>query len=628
MEKTKVQLRMQRVRQRMQEEKIDAWIVFSNDYHKSEYVGKYFKCREYISGFTGSAGTVVILREEAGLWTDGRYFLQAEDELKESGITLYKQGEENVPELEEYLLQKLPYNSSVGVNGKTISVNEYYKIKKKLEKKQIKICLDGDLVGDIWNERPEMSCKPIWELALCYAGVSRTEKLNMLRNKLKNEGADCTIISSLEDIAWTLNIRGNDIACTPVAISFLIINEKEAIWFVQSKAVNRELKGRLLKDGIITRNYNEIDHYLSEETDCLNLFFDPERTNMHIFEKIQGRKFAKQGKNLEGKNITLLAKAIKNPVEIENMRIAHKKDAIACIKFIYWLKNSINKRIMNQDQYYNNDSKIQETSTDSFHQITELTVIKKLEEFRCAQEHYVGPSFNTIAGYAEHSAIIHYNATPDTDLPLKAKGFLLIDSGGHYLEGTTDITRTIALGPLTEEQKHYYTLVLKGNLNLAAVKFKYGSAGVSLDCLARIPLWKEGLDYNHGTGHGVGYLLGVHEPPNSFRNKLSEHGDECIRMEPGMITSDEPGIYLPGKYGIRLENLIVCKESEKNEFGRFLEFDTLTLVPFERDAILVEELHDWEREWLNQYHTKIRHEMEQYLNFQEYEWIKSVTAAL
>lgn len=628
MEKTKVPIRLQRVRQRMQEEKIDAWIVLSNDYHKSEYVGKYFKCREYISGFTGSAGTAVILQDEAGLWTDGRYFIQAEEELKGSGISLYKQGEENIPEIEEYLLQKLPYNSSVGVNGKTISVKEYCKLKKRLEKKQIKIWLDGDLVGDIWSERPEMSCKPIWELQLCYAGVSRIEKLNMLREKLKKEGADCTLISSLEDIAWTLNIRGNDIACTPVAISFLIVNEKETIWFVQSKAVNRELKEKLLKDGIIIRSYNEIDHYLSDETESRNLFLDPERTNMHIFEKIQKRKFANGGNILEGKNITLLIKAIKNPVEIKNMYIAHKKDAVACIKFIYWLKNHVNERIKKQDQHLNNNRRDQDACTKSFHKITELTVIKKMEEFRCEQEHYLGPSFNTIAGYDEHSAVIHYNATPDTDCSLEARGFLLIDSGGHYLEGTTDITRTIALGPLTEEQKHYYTLVLKGNINLAAVKFKYGSPGVSLDCLARKPLWKEGLDYNHGTGHGVGYLLSVHESPNSFRNKTSENRDECIRLEPGMITSDEPGIYLPGKYGIRLENLIVCKESEKNEFGRFLEFDTLTLVPFERDAILVEELDDWEREWLNQYHAKIRDEMKQYLNFQEYEWLKNVTAAL
>ncbi len=627
MNKKEIQLRLQKVRQRMQEEKIDAWIVLSNDYHKSEYVGPYFKCREYISGFTGSAGTVVILQKEAGLWTDGRYFLQAEAELDGSEIILYREGEEGVPELEDFLLQKLQSHAVVGVNGKTISVSLYRKLKRKLDKRDIQIYLNRDLVGDIWKERPKMACEPVWELELCYAGVTRMEKLDMLRMKLEKEGADTTIISSLEDIAWTLNVRGNDIACTPVVISFLVIGKKDIVWFVQRDAIAKEIEKKIESDGITVCDYEEIDNYISNEINSRMVYLDPERTNMHIFEKVQKRMLMKKGDIVEGKNITLLAKAVKNPIEIKNMRIAHKKDAAACIKFIYWLKKNI-RHMEGRDQWCDNNKIDSKASENVTYNITELSAAEKLEKFRCDMENYLGPSFNTIAGYAHHSAIVHYSATPESDLQLKANGFLLLDSGGHYLEGTTDITRTIVLGPLTEEQKHHYTLVLKGNLNLAAAKFRYGSAGVSLDCLARNPLWKEGLDYNHGTGHGVGYLLSVHEPPNSFRNKTSESGDECTRLEPGMITSDEPGVYLPGKYGIRLENLVVCVESEKNAFGRFLAFDTLTLVPFERDAILVEELDDWERKWLNQYHAKICKEMEQYLDYEEYEWLKQVTAEI
>lgn len=610
MKNTGVQLRIKNIRQRMQEEKIDAWIVLSSDYHASEYVGEYFKCREYISGFTGSAGTVVILRKEAGLWTDGRYFLQAESELQGSGITLYRKGEENILELEEFLMQKLPEKAVVGVDGRTISISSYRKMKKKLDKKQIAICLDFDLVGDIWQDRPAMSHRPAWELNTSYAGVSRAEKLSVIWKELEKKGADCSIISSLEDIAWILNIRGNDIACTPVVLSFLLVRKKDAIWFIQMEAVSEDLMQKLQKDKVRVCKYHDIYQFLRTEMDSLILYLDPDRTNMLIYKSIKERKNASKVNILEGKNLTLLPKAVKNKIEVENMRKAHIKDATACIKFIYWLKTSVRK------------------NQDNMEEITEISVEKKLEEFRLEQEHYLGASFHTIVGYAHHGAIVHYNAVPSSNLPLKAENFVLIDSGGHYLEGTTDITRTIALGALTYEQKHYYTLVLKGNLRLAASKFKYGCAGIHLDCLAREALWKEGLDYNHGTGHGVGYLLSVHEAPNCFRNMISESRDESVKLEPGMITSNEPGIYLEGNYGIRLENLILCKEIEKNEFGRFLGFETLTLVPFERDAILVEELEDWEREWVNFYHARIRKEIGGNLNAEESAWLEEATAEI
>jgi len=621
---TKVQLRLENLRQRMREEKMDAWIVMSSDYHASEYVVDYFKCREYISGFTGSAGTVVILETEAGLWTDGRYFLQAEDELQGSGITLYRKGEENVPELEEYLNQKLPEKASIGVDGRTISVNAYRKMKKKLDKKKIEIRLDCDLVGDIWQNRPAISHTPAWELNICYAGVSRAEKLSMLWQKLKKVGAECSVISSLDDIAWVLNIRGSDIACTPVVISFLVVREADAVWFVQKEAVSDSLAEKLQRDRVMIRNYYDIYQFLSKELESRILYIDPDRTNMLIYKKVKERNGAEKENILEGKNLTLLPKAVKNHTEIENMRKAHKKDAIACIKFIYWLKTNVHKK-ERKDQ---NISHINNNSENPAGQITEIAAAKKLEEFRLGQEHYLGASFNTIVGYARHGAIVHYSAASDTDMPLEAENFVLVDSGGHYLEGTTDITRTVALGPLTYEQKHHYTTVLKGNLRLAAAKFRYGCAGINLDSLAREALWKDGLDYNHGTGHGVGYLLSVHEGPNCFRTNISESKDECIRLEPGMITSNEPGVYLPGKYGIRLENLILCRELEENEFGRFLGFETLTLVPFERDAIVAEELEDWEREWLNLYHARVLKEIGGYLTPQEVMWLRDATAEI
>lgn len=608
MKNTEVQLRMKNIRQHMQEEKIDAWIVLSSDYHASEYVGEYFKCREYISGFTGSAGSVVILKTEAGLWTDGRYFLQAEDELQGSGITLYRKGEENVPELEEYLIRKLPENATIGVDGKTISMSSFQKMKEKLDKKKILVRLDCDLVGNIWQDRPPMSHRLAWELDIKYAGASRAEKLSIIWKKLEEKGADCSVISSLDDIAWTLNIRGSDVSCTPVVLSFLLIRKADAIWFVQKEAVSETLTEKLRKDHVLIRNYDDIYSFLPKELDSQVLYLDPERTNMLIFKMAQESKGIQT--ILEGKNLTLLPKAIKNQIEVENMRKAHIKDAVAYIKFIYWLKTNVRSYPNHREQ------------------ITEISAAEKLEGFRLEQEHYLGPSFDTIVGYAQHGAVVHYSAVPDTDMVLEADNFVLIDSGGHYLEGTTDITRTIALGPLTYEQKHYYTLVLKGNLHLAAARFKYGCAGIHLDCLAREALWKDGLDYNHGTGHGVGYLLSVHESPNCFRNRISERGDESARLEPGMITSNEPGVYLAGKYGIRLENLILCKELEKNEFGRFLGFETLTLVPFERDAIIAEELEHWEREWLNLYHARIRKEIGGYLNAEESAWLEEAAAEI
>lgn len=627
------QAKLEKIRNRMKEEHIDAILVLSSDFHESEYVGDYFKCREYISGFTGSAGSVAVLQDKAGLWTDGRYFLQAEKELKGSGIVLFKKGEENVPELEAYVAQNLEEYAAVGVDGRMISVDAYRRLCKALEKKKISIRLDCDFVGDIWKDRPEMSCMPAWELNICYAGSPRSEKLSTLREKLAEEGAKCTVISSLDDIAWVLNIRGNDVACTPLVLSYLVVNESNALWFVQEQAISRQLAERLEKDGIFIRDYKKIYSYL-QEMEEETVYLDPKRTNMLLYQSAQEKNPSGTRKIVEGRNLTLLAKAVKNPIEIENIKKAHRKDAAACIKFMYWLKTQVQKNTeKNQSKMDAEENGLfvlegDENSGKERKLLTEITAAEKLEEFRKKQEDYLGPSFHTIVGYAQHGAIVHYSATAKTDLPFQAENLVLIDSGGHYMEGTTDITRTIALGPLTQEQKHAYTLVLKGNINLAAAKFKYGACGASLDCLARKALWQEGLDYNHGTGHGVGYLLSVHEPPNCFRSTISESGEESVKLEPGMVTSNEPGIYIEGKFGIRLENLILCKEIEKNPYGRFLGFETLTLVPFEREAIVVEELEAWERDWLNQYHKEIVAKVGGLLDEKELEWLKEATEAI
>lgn len=605
--------RLKQIRQRMREEKLDAYIVLSDDFHTSEYVGEHFRCREYISGFTGSSASVVILLEEAGLWTDGRYFIQAEEQLAGSGITLYRIGEEGVPKLEDYLNQKLAEHAHIGMDGRTITAKKYRKLEKKLQKKQIKICLNYDLAGEIWPNRPKMSCEQAWELDVCYAGRSRAEKLAEIREKLIKKDADCTVISSLDDIAWTLNVRGNDIECTPVVLSFLAVSMEKAFWFVQKGVAAKPLADRLQADGITIRDYHEIYSFLEHELDGQALYLDPQRTNMLIYEKAEKwkktlDKKAQDKKIIEGRNLTLLPKAIKNPVEVENMRQAHIKDAVACTKFIYWLKSHAASQT-----------------------ITELSAAEKLEAFRRQQEHYLGASFHTIAGYAKHGALPHYSVSLESNLLIKAENFFLIDSGGHYLEGTTDITRTIAPGmevKLTEEQKHHYTLVLKGNIRLSSTKFKYECAGINLDHLAREALLKEGLDYNHGTGHGVGYLLCVHEPPNSFRCKVSSSRDECMKLEAGMITSNEPGLYLEGQYGIRIEDLIVCKKLEKNQFGQFMGFETLSFVPYERDAILTEELTGQERDLINQYHAKVFETIAPYLDAEEKIWLQEATAEL
>ena len=585
------------LREKMRETGVDACLIPTSDFHGSEYVGDYFKCREYISGFTGSAGTLVITLDEAGLWTDGRYFLQAAKQLEGSGIMLRKERQPGVPAIEEYLKRTLKRGETLGFDGRCIMQDSAEKLITQLNAQGVAVRTDIDLTGAVWKNRPELSAQPVWPLPVEYAGESSESKIKRVREFLAEKKADYFLLTSLEDIAWLLNMHGNDVESTPVILSYLLLGEKELTWYVQEKCLSEKIKILLEMQGIKAAPYAQIYEDVKKLPEDASVYYDKSAVNTALVSSLPEKV-----KKIEGINPTFLFKAKKNPVEVENERNAHIKDGVAVTKFIYWLKSQIGKT-----------------------KITEISAAEQLEQFRNAQEHYVEPSFAPIIAYKEHGAIVHYSATKESDVELKPESFVLADTGGHYLEGTTDITRTIALGSLTQEEKEMYTTVLKGHIQLEMARFLQGCSGQSLDVLARTPLWEKGLDYNHGTGHGVGYLLSVHEGPNSFRYRPSVNGrNDCV-FEEGMITSDEPGIYLEGKFGIRLENMIVCQKDMENDYGSFLCFDALTLVPFERSAIIAEELSTKEKEWINKYHQKVFETIAPYLTEEEAGWLREET---
>ena len=586
-----------RLRGRMQEESVDAYLIMTDDFHGSEYVGDYFKSREYISGFTGSAGTLLVRKDCAGLWTDGRYFLQAETQLAGSGITLFRSGQPGVPDLEDYLVEQLADGQTLGFDGRCVMAGYARKLRERLEQKGVRIRNDLDLVGDVWPDRPALSKEPVWQLAERYAGIGVKDKLAEVRQILHKKKADWFLLASLEDICWLLNVRGNDVACTPVVLSYLMMSRDQVFWYVQREAVPEPVQADLQEAGVVLREYGQIYEDASRLPGGVRLLCDENHVNDALISRI-----APDVVVVDGENPTLLLKAVKNPVEIANEKAAHIKDGIAVTRFIYWLKTRVGRE-----------------------EITEISAASRLEMFRREQEDYLEPSFYPILAYGPHGAIVHYSADETSDVPLEPEGFLLADTGGHYMEGTTDITRTIALGPLTQEQKVMYTTVLKAHIRLADAVFLQGAAGVSLDVLARTPLWERGLDYNHGTGHGVGYLLSVHEGPNSFRFRPSAvRGGDHV-MKEGMITSDEPGIYLEGKFGVRLENLLVCAARQTNSYGTFLGFEPLTMVPFDRDAILWDTLSEKELRWLAAYHQKVYESLAPHLSEEERQWLRETT---
>ncbi len=575
---------------------VDVYVVPTADFHGSEYVGDYFRCRAYVSGFTGSAGTLAVSQDWAGLWTDGRYFLQAAEQLKDSGIALCKMEQPGVPTLEEWLEAELKAGMTLGFDGRTMSAGEGERLRDVAEKAGAQLCCELDLVGEIWEDRPPLSSASAWELDEKYTGCSRRTKLNTLKQEVKDPGADTFILTSLDDLAWLLNIRGSDVACCPVVLSSLLLDENGIRLYADQQKFSLELKEKLEADGITFRPYFDLYEDVRHIPENSTVLLDPQKVNFSVLQSLP-----KSVKTLRKSNPTERKKAVKNPTECENMRLAHIKDGVALTRFMKWLKETV------------------KTAT-----VSELSAAEKLEEFRRQMTHYQGPSFDPIMGYGPHGAIIHYSATEESCAALKPEGFLLSDTGGHYLEGSTDVTRTFVLGPLTREMRHDYTTVLRGHLNLAGAVFKAGIGGAGLDILARAPFWSQGLDFNHGTGHGVGYLLSVHEGPQRIRYGC--HAD--TPLEPGMITSNEPGLYLEGKYGIRLENLELCIKKEETEYGVFLGFEPLTMCPFELDAICAEELSEREKKLLNDYHETVYQTLSPWLDDAERAWLRSAARAI
>lgn len=588
--------RIEKLRSLMKEKDIFAYIIPSADYHQSEYVGEFFKGREFISGFTGSAGTVVITQEKAILWTDGRYFLQAEEELSTSCVELYKMGQENVPTTFEYIENEVPSGSKVGFDGRTISAAMGAILELNLAKKNITISYEDDLLNEIWEDRPALSDVKAFLLDIKYSGEDFTSKIARVREWMRENNTTTHILTSLDDIAWLFNIRGGDIKYNPVVLSYAVITLDKAILFIDENKLNDEIKTSFGEEVVEIKNYFEIYEFVKTINKEEIVLIDSNKISYSILKNIPAGV-----KVVNGMNPSTKFKAQKNSVEIENTKKAHIRDGVAVTKFMYWLKNNIGKI-----------------------EITELSAADKITELRREQGKFIEESFGTIAGYASNGAIIHYSVTKESNITLKDRGLFLLDSGGQYFDGTTDITRTFALGELTEEEKYHFTTVARAMIRLSDVKFLYGVNGYYLDILARGILWNEGLNYNHGTGHGVGHVLNVHEGPNGFRldNK------ESAILEEGMITTNEPGFYKAGSHGIRLENEMLCVKGEKNEFGQFMEFEPITIAPIDLDAINVELMKEDEKAYLNEYHKMVFDTVSPFLTTEETNWLKEYTRAI
>ncbi len=582
---------LEKLREAMEEENIDYYIIPSSDSHQSEYVAEHFKGREFISGFTGSAGVLLVGLKEAFLWTDGRYFIQAERELNGSGISLMKMRTPGYPTIEEWIKKNIKTEKTLGFDGRLFSVNQYKGFLDISKENNFSINMDNDLLKNIWEARPELPKSKIFLHEEVYSGKYASEKLQEVRKHIKEKDAKNYIISSLDDIAWLCNIRGNDVKFNPVALSYVLINENYANLYINNDKIDDNTKEKLKNEGFEIYEYDEIEEHvkLIEDTTII----DPNKLNAKIYSCLSS-----DVKIINEMNITTKLKAIKNEVEIANTEKSQVRDGVAMVKFIKWLKDTLGKE-----------------------KITEISASKKLTEFRSKGENYKGDSFGTIAGYKEHAAMMHYSATEATDYELKQEGMFLVDSGGQYLDGTTDITRTFILGNITEEEKRDFTLVLKGHIALSTAKFLKGTTGVNLDILARRPLWNYGIDYKCGTGHGVGYFLNVHEGPQGIRPE----GNSTV-LKPGMIITNEPGVYKEGKHGIRIENtLLVVKDINSEEFGEFYKFKTISYCPIDLNGVVIEMLTNEERDWLNNYHKIVFEKLSPYLNDEEIEFLKVQT---
>ncbi|MDO4834218.1 MAG: aminopeptidase P family protein [Bacillota bacterium] len=608
--KSSIPDRLTALREHMRAKAIDACIVPTGDPHMSEYTSNHYKTLEFITGFTGSAGTAVITSDAAGLWTDNRYFLQAADQLSGSGITLYKEGMPGTIKIHEFLLQKLQLNSTICVDGRLVSNAWMNKLRRDVAAGNYNLCADIDPVGEIWTDRPEAEYNIVVNYPLQYAGMTRVEKIKIIREDLSAAGTNALVLSMLSDIAWLTNLRGGDVLCNPVFFSFVILTEETVLLYAEPDAFSPELVQELARDGIQLFPYKRFYYDLEKikEITPVNspaaVMLDRETCSELIF-----RSLPEDVRVVNEYSPVMRRKAIKNPVEMDGIRSAHLKDGIAMCRFLYWLKGVAAKA----------------AETCSKMEITELSAAEKLHEFRAEQELFMGDSFEAIVGYGSHGAVVHYSATPESNVALEPHGMVLIDSGGQYLDGTTDITRTIVLGSLCEKEKTLFTAVLRGHINLARAVFPKGLSGANLDYLAHEPLWQMGLDYLHTTGHGVGHYLNVHEDPNEIYWDETDMIPPMPPFEEGMLSSDEPGYYEDDHFGIRHESLLLCIAGDTTAYGQFLKFEEVTLAPFDLEGIIPEQMQPDEINYLNTYHETVYSLIAPHLNEEERTWLREAT---
>ena len=595
--KTNIPERIAALREAMKQHKIDAYIIPTSDPHMSEYPADCWKYREWISGFTGSAGTVIITADKAGLWTDSRYFLQASTQLEGTGIELFKMMLPETPTIPEFQTHELKEGQTVGLNGEIYSLADARSLEKALAEKEIKLNTNASLIDPIWKERPAIPEAPMFEMPIELSGKSTEDKLLDINKMLHKAGADCTILSALDEVAWTFNIRGTDVAYNPVVISYAFVSEKESVLFVNPKKIPAEIAEHLKKEGVTLADYGMLATFLSRLPERTRVFIDSKRTNVAIYNALP-----KSSILIEGISPANHLKSIKNETEIKGFRNAVLKDGIAMTKFYFWLEKMLK----------------------AGEKVTELSAAAKLTALRSEQPQYVMDSFASISSYGPHGAVVHYSPTPETDTELKTDSLYLLDSGAQYLDGTTDITRTIALcDEPSEQMKKDFTRALKGTIGIAKCKFPAGIRGCLIDAFARKALWDAGINYLHGTCHGIGHCLNVHEGPQSIRME-----ENPVILEPGMVMSDEPAMYRPGEYGIRTENMILIREDSETEFGKFLGFETLTLCYIDTKLVIPSMLSVREHAWLNKYHQMVYDLVSPHLNEEEKAWLKEKTAEI
>ena len=592
-------VRLEKLRALMEAHNMDAYYVPSSDFHDSEYVEDFFRCRAYVSGFTGSAGTLVVTKDFAGVWTDGRYFVQAKKELEGQDVELMKMGEEGVPTIDAFLAEKLPEGGVLGMDGRVVNTGIGRGFEKIVAKKNGSMAIRHDLVGEVWETRPELEAPVVWVLKEEFSGESTQSKVARLRAEMEEKGADLHVISTLDDIAWLLNIRKETTDGNVLPTAHVLVAKDSLRLFINSSRCSDEVMAYFAENNIQVEKYEDIYDAVAAVKEQ-KILLEPDKVNYALSSSIDASNVV-----IEAMNPTSLMKAVKNPVEVENLRKCHIKDGVALTKFIYWIKQNVGKI-----------------------ELFETEAAEKLEEFRKAQEGYLGPSFSTISAYGANAAMCHYHATKENESMVEANGFYLVDSGGQYYDGTTDVTRTIVVGPATEEMKKHFTWVLMGTLRLANAKFLHGCRGMNLDYQARGALWQQGLDFNHGTGHGVGFLSSVHERPNGIRWKIvPERMDSCI-LDEGMFQSDEPGLYIEGSHGIRTENLLICHKAEKNMYGQFMNFETLTFTPIDLDGVDISVMEPSDVRMLNAYHKECYEKLSPYMTEEENEWLKEATRAI